>query len=187
MIAQGLDFPRVTLVGVLDADRGLRFPDFRAGERTFQLLTQVSGRAGRADKPGEVFLQTRNPEHYAIRAATKLDYKAFAEEELKFRREMGYPPYARLAQALLRGKDAGRVEKAADGLVRWLLTLDLPPEVQVLGPAPSFHALKAGHVQWQALIKAPESLIGLACRPLREYKPPKGVSVTVDVDPEELP
>jgi len=187
MIAQGLDFPAVTLVGVLDADRTLRFPDFRAGERTFQLLTQVAGRAGRAEKPGIVFLQTRSPDHYAVRAALRLDYKTFAEEELKFRREMEYPPYKRLVQILLRGKTAERVEHAAEELMRWIEERsDWPKEVEPLGPAPSFYVLRAGLTQWQVLLKGPENVMELALSALRDYKPPKLVSLLVDADPEEL-
>ncbi len=187
MIAQGLDFPRVTVVGVLDADQSLRFPDFRAGERTFQLLSQVAGRAGRADQPGRAYLQTRNPDHYALRAALNRDYKTFAREELAFRREMGYPPYARLAQLLLRGKQSEAVEKAAEDFMRWLENLPLPEGMACLGPAPAFHARRAGFTQWQVLLKGPDGPAWDAVLPrLRDHKPPKGVSLSVDVEPEDL-
>jgi primosomal protein N' (replication factor Y) len=186
MIAQGLDFPNVTLVGVIDADRTLRFPDFRAGERTFQLLTQVAGRAGRADRPGEVFFQTRHPDHYAVRAAQALDYLSFAEEELRFRQEMDYPPFVRMAQLLLRGKDAGKVERAADDLMRWMEAPPLPPGTTCLGPAPAFHALRGGKTQWHVVVKGTDAGLAEALRRLREYKPCSGVTLAVDVDPEEL-
>ena len=93
MIAKGLDFPDITLVGVLNADTALNLPDFRASERTFQLLTQVSGRAGRAQKAGEVLIQTFNPEHYAIQLAQRQDYEAFYQQEMFIRHQSGYPPY----------------------------------------------------------------------------------------------
>ncbi len=93
MIAKGLDFPNVTLVGVLNADTSLNLPDFRASEKTFQLLTQVAGRAGRAHKPGEVLIQTYNPDHYAIQLAKQQDFEAFYRYEMAIRRQMAYPPY----------------------------------------------------------------------------------------------
>ncbi len=93
MIAKGLDFPDVTLVGVINADTSLGLPDFRASEKTFQLLTQVSGRAGRADKPGEVFVQTFNPDHYAIQYAKRQDYEGFFRQEMAVRHQGNYPPY----------------------------------------------------------------------------------------------
>src|SRR5208337_2278501 len=102
MIAKGHDIPNVTLVGVVSADVGLGMPDFRAGERTFQLLTQVAGRAGRGNLPGEVLVQTINPEHYAIRFAAAQDYEKFYEKELHFRRLMRYPPFSALANVLVR-------------------------------------------------------------------------------------
>ena len=106
MIAKGHDFPRVTLVGVVDADVGLGLPDFRAAERTFQLLTQVSGRAGRADLAGEVVLQSHWPDHYALVLACAQDYPAFYEREMEFRRTMGYPPLTALLNVVLRATDA---------------------------------------------------------------------------------
>src|SRR5687767_4724914 len=106
MIAKGHDFPRVTLVGVVDADVGLGMPDFRAAERTFQLLTQVAGRSGRADLAGEVILQSHLPNHYALQLACDQDFHAFFEVESEFRRTMAYPPAAALLNLVLRSKDA---------------------------------------------------------------------------------
>lgn len=186
MIAQGLDFPRVTVVGVVDADQSLRFPDFRSGERTFQLLTQVAGRAGRADRPGEVFLQTRHPEHYAVQAAFSFDFKKFAEQELHFRQEMRYPPYVRLVQLILRGKNAESVEKGADELMTWLETRHFPEGTECLGPAPAFHLLRAGQTHWQALLKTPPQAMPEVLKVLRAYKPARSLFLAVDVDPQEL-
>ena len=104
MIAKGHDIPNVTLVGVVSADVGLGMPDFRAAERTFQLLTQVAGRAGRGDLPGIVLIQTINPDHYAMRMAAAQDYQAFYEKELQFRRMMHYPPFSAMANILVRGE-----------------------------------------------------------------------------------
>ena len=116
MIAKGLDFPNVTMVGIVAADAMLRLPDYRSAERTFQLLTQVAGRAGRADVPGEVFLQTYDPEHYAIQAASRQDYRAFFEQEMQRRKRALYPPYTLIARLLYeadREEDARREAQAA--------------------------------------------------------------------------
>jgi len=185
MIALGLDFPGVTLGGILDADAILRFPDFRSGERTFQLLSQMAGRVGRGDAPGEVLLQTRHPDHGAVRAAETFDYETFAEEELVFRREMGYPPAARLVSLLLRSKDAAKVEQAADGLVRSLEGA-VPSDVNVLGPAPAFHHHREGFVQWQVILKATGDGLAAAVPLAKRYDLPSGVSLTTDADPEDL-
>ena len=119
MIAKGLDFPEVTLVGVVNADVGLHLPDFRASERTFQLLEQVAGRAGRGEAPGEVLVQTSRPRHYALAAAAEHDYVGFAERELADREEPGYPPYCRLANLVISGKTESRVIDAAEELSEW--------------------------------------------------------------------
>jgi primosomal protein N' (replication factor Y) len=185
-IAQGLDFPRVTLVGVLDADRSLGFPDFRAAERTFQLLAQVAGRAGRADRPGEVFLQTHCPDHHALQTALTLDYAAFAETELAFRREMGYPPFARLVHALSRSRREEAAEQGAESLLRWLEERDFSPGVALLGPAPSFRKKRAGWTQWQVIVKCSNDDIPAVRAALKAFTPPPGVALAVDVDPEEL-
>jgi primosomal protein N' (replication factor Y) len=118
MIAKGHDYPRVTLVGVLSADTGLGLPDFRAAETTFQLLTQVAGRAGRADRPGEVIIQTYRPRHYAVAAAAAHDYAAFYAKEKEQRRSAGYPPFRRLANLAVEGEDPEATERAALALHR---------------------------------------------------------------------
>lgn len=135
MVAKGHDFPGVTLVGVLLADHGLKFPDFRASERTFQLVTQVAGRAGRGEKPGRVLVQTYDPEHPSLKAAMKHDVEAFLSEELPVRELRGYPPHAHLALVKVTDTDAERAERVARGLVEHLAPLAERHRVWVLGPA----------------------------------------------------
>src|SRR5512134_2105816 len=134
MIAKGHDFPRVTLVGVIDADVGLGMPDFRAAERTFQLLTQVAGRAGRADLAGEVILQSHWPDHYALNFACAQDYASFFEREMEFRRTMAYPPAGALLNLLVRTKDAGAGARESDAIGRRLRDR-AGGRYRVLGPA----------------------------------------------------
>ncbi|NIP82666.1 MAG: primosomal protein N', partial [Gemmatimonadetes bacterium] len=123
MIAKGLDFPRVTLVGVVNADVGIHLPDFRASERTFQLLSQVAGRAGRSALGGEVFIQTSLPEHYAVRAAVEHDFEAFARRELAEREKPRYPPWVRMANVVVSSPDQRLAAEAAEGAASWLRAL----------------------------------------------------------------
>ena len=189
MIAKGLDFGRVTLVGVVDADVGLLFPDFRAEERTFQLLTQVAGRAGRADLRGEVLLQTRNPDHPALRHATQHDYAGFVEEELPTRRQFGYPPFGHVATVEFRGADADRVERLA---VNWTETLRTHAgPVEVMGPEPAFiQRVKKQH-RYRTLLKSRGGSVQPLQAALRRTKearssPPNGYHVAVDVDAQDV-
>lgn len=161
MIAKGLDFPLVTLVGVVAADVGLHLPDFRSSERTFQLLTQVAGRAGRSVHGGRVVLQTYNPEHYAIQAAAQHDYQAFYQRELSFRQDHGYPPLRRLARLIYWDKKLEKAQTASEmmaGLLRQrLLDLGIEGEaITVLGPAPAFFARYRGYYRWHVLLRAPD-------------------------------
>ncbi|MBA3948584.1 MAG: primosomal protein N', partial [Acidobacteria bacterium] len=136
MIAKGHDFPEVTLVGVVSADVGLGMPDFRAGERTFQLLTQVSGRAGRGTRPGIALVQTLYPEHYSIQHAVDQDYGGFFESEMTFRRAMRYPPVASLINVIVRGPSEGEaMDLAADLATR--VRQKQSGDLRVLGPAPA--------------------------------------------------
>ena len=189
MIAKGLDFGRVTLVGVVDADVGLLFPDFRAEERTFQLLTQVAGRAGRADLQGEVILQTRNPDHPAIRHATAHDYEGFAEEALAERRQFGYPPFGHVATVEFRGPDEDRVERLA---VNWTETLRRHSgPVEVLGPEPAFVERVKKQYRYRTLLKAPGEearSLQAALRRTREASggPPNGYHVAIDIDAQDV-
>ena len=118
MIAKGLHFPGVTLVGVMSADTSLHFPDFRAAERTFQLLTQVAGRAGRGDEPGRVIIQTYSPEHYSIRAAQSHDYETFFAKETAYRRRVAYPPFTSLARILITSEDDEQAISDAKAIAR---------------------------------------------------------------------
>jgi primosomal protein N' (replication factor Y) len=186
MIAKGLDFPNVTLVGVLSADMSLHMPDFRAGERTYQLLAQVSGRAGRAELPGEVFVQTFSPGHPAVRAAASDEgFAAFAEQELAERREGGYPPYAHLVCLTFKGASEEKVRYAAEGYAAALGRLPPPSApLRVSEPCPAPLAKAKGLFRYQVLLRA--ATTRAATRPLREtlrQKPlPEGVSLAVDVD-----
>jgi primosomal protein N' (replication factor Y) len=140
MVAKGLDFPGVTLVGVVDADTSLHLPDFRAPERTFQLIAQVAGRAGRGPDGGRVLVQTRTPHHYALQAASQHDFAAFAERELEVRRTPRYPPHVGLVNVVVSGLDEREVAKAAADIADWLRGLvakRAKGAVDVLGPAPT--------------------------------------------------
>ena len=152
MIAKGHDIPKVTLVGVISADMGLGVPDFRAAERTFQLLTQVAGRAGRGSVPGIVLIQTIQPDHYAIRLAAAQDYAAFYEKELAFRRALHYPPFSAMANVLVRGEK----KEVALGMSTSLARLFTPPpeKLRVLGPAEAPVARLRNEYRYQFLIKA---------------------------------
>jgi primosomal protein N' (replication factor Y) len=157
MIAKGLDFPNVTLVGVIDADTGLHLPDFRAAERTFQLVAQVAGRAGRGPKGGEVLIQTRHPRHYAIEAVAAHDFEGFAERELEVRRSPPYPPHVALVNIVVSGLDEGRVGKAAWELSGWLRRLIVardPGRGEVVGPAPAPLARIQQRWRWHLLLRS---------------------------------
>lgn len=151
MIAKGLDIPRVTLVGVINADAALHMPEFRAGERTFQLLTQVAGRAGRGELPGEVVVQTYCPEHYCITAASGHDYEQFYENEIKIRRFMGYPPFTRLVRVLLAHERLELVKQRAAALAECLEGCQ--DGLIVLGPAPAPLSQLKGKYRWQLILK----------------------------------
>lgn len=152
MIAKGLDFPNVTLVGVINADTALNLPDFRSSERTFQLLTQVAGRAGRADKAGEVLIQTFNPDHYAIKLAGTHDYEAFYKQEMDFRRKLNYPPYFFTVQLVISHKDeAIAIKKSYE--VMALLRTQLTDQARLLGPIPKPIARTHNLYHYQLLIK----------------------------------
>ncbi|HEX6736714.1 MAG TPA: primosomal protein N', partial [Vicinamibacteria bacterium] len=184
MIAKGHDFPRVTLVGVVDADVGLGLPDFRAAERSFQLLTQVAGRAGRADLPGEVVLQSHRPDHYALGLACAQDYDGFFAREMEFRRGMGYPPAAALLNLVLRTRDAEAGAREAEALAQ-RLRQDAPGRYRVLGPARAPLArLKQEH-RFQVLLKGNRTAMREAVQRalIERYGPARWPGVVVDVDP----
>jgi primosomal protein N' (replication factor Y) len=155
MIAKGLDLPRVTLVGILLADVGLNLPDPLAAERSFQVLTQVAGRAGRSELGGQVILQTFLPEHYVVEAAARHDFAGFYEKELAYRRKIGYPPFARLARLEFRAAKAEEAEASADKLAAQLqqaIAAHHHP-AELIGPAPCFFARVGGQYRWQIVVR----------------------------------
>ena len=186
MVAKGLDFPNVTLVGVVNADAGMLLPDFRSEERTFQLLTQVAGRAGRAELKGDVIFQTRNPEHAALRFATTHDYAGFAGEALPERKVFGYPPFGRVVGVEFRGPKEETVAEVAE---RWTsLLIAQAGHLQVLGPEPAFVGRVKRQYRYHTIIKLPPSFRAaglqklLRCTNARAGRPPKGYRVAIDVD-----
>ena len=154
MLAKGHDFPNVTLVGVVSVDAGLALPDFRSAERTFQLITQVAGRAGRGDRPGKVLIQTYHPYHYALRHACAQDYESFYEEELRYRQNHSYPPFVALGSLLVHGPDLGRVRNDSLELRKQLDRVNQERRCRILGPAPAPLSRLKGEHRFQILIKS---------------------------------
>lgn len=187
MIAKGLDFPRVTLVGVINADVGLHLPDFRASERTFQLLAQVAGRAGRGTLGGEVIIQTFVPDHYVILAASSHDYRGFVERELKVRMDPPYPPHTRMARVLVSSPAQEQAVLAAEALGRWLVATS-GGAVAVLGPAPAPIERLHGRYRWHVLLRGGAAGLGRVLVALVEgFNPPgSDVRLGVDRDPVHL-
>ncbi len=191
MISKGLDLPGVTLVGVIDADVGLNLPDFRASERTFQLLAQVAGRAGRGSLPGKVFVQTARPAHFAIQTALRHDFEAFATREFDDRAGPGYPPHVRVANLLITGPKEVEVSEAAEALGEWLENL-IEREGLVgmimLGPAPCPIDRLRGRWRWHLLLKSADPVaLGSVLRFAASNAPvPSGLRLEIDRDPESL-
>ncbi|MFT7542826.1 MAG: primosomal protein N' (replication factor Y) [Gammaproteobacteria bacterium] len=189
MIAKGLDFPRVTLVGVLSADMALHLPDFRAAERTFQLIAQVSGRAGRGELPGRIVVQTVAPENKAIRHAVANDYVSFAREEDEERAELGYPPHGRLLRVLLEDESEDRVTETGTLLAEELDARFTEEGIQALGPAPCPIALQRGRHRHHILVKAAVGNAAFAAA--REYLVDRAAEISrphisIDVEPSSL-
>ena len=181
MLAKGLDLPLVTLVGIVLADVGLSLPDYRAGERTFQVLTQVAGRAGRSPLGGQVLMQTFQPEHYVIRAAAGHDYTAFYTQELAYRQKLGYPPFVRLVRLEYRHLDAQKAEAAANQLgqqIQTWLAAEGRRATRIIGPAPCFFARVNGMHRWQIVLAGPDPAAILRGRALNEWK--------IEVNPPNL-
>lgn len=184
MVTKGHDFPGVTLVGVIAADASLNFPDFRAAERTFQVLTQVAGRAGRGKLPGVVMVQSYHTEHYAVQAAAQHDYRRFADHELAQRRELRYPPFAHLALLRCEGEDEEDTWAYAQRLAT-VLRASSPADVEVLGPAPAPLARLRGQWRVQVLVKAQDR--GALRRGLAQLpRPHAQVKRILDVDPYSM-
>jgi primosomal protein N' (replication factor Y) (superfamily II helicase) len=181
MLAKGLDLPLVTLVGVVLADVGLNLPDYQAGERTFQVLTQVAGRAGRSPLGGQVVLQTFQPENYVIQAAARHDYAGFYQKELDYRRKLAYPPFSRLVRLEYRAGEAGKAERTAREMAAQLrawIQLEDRRATEVLGPTPCFFARVGGAYRWQILLRGPDPASLLRGRNLGDWR--------VEVDPVSL-
>ena len=179
MIAKGLDLPLVTLVGVVNADIGLNLPDFRAGERTFQLLTQVAGRAGRGSLGGQVIIQTYSPEHYAIQAAAKHDYTLFYNQEIAYRRQLHNPPFTRLARLVYSHTNDVLCQREAERMERLLIEERDSrgiADLSLIGPAPAFIHKLRGRFRWQLILRGFELSTFLSQIPI-----PRGW--TVDIDP----
>jgi primosomal protein N' (replication factor Y) len=186
MVTKGHDFAGVTLVGVLLPDQGMNLPDFRAAERTFQLLEQVAGRAGRAERPGRVIIQSYSPEHPAIAALPSHDYEGFVRSELERRQEAGYPPFARLVALRLEGADPAAVEHAATAIAQRALE-GAAGLVRVRGPAEAPIALLRGQTRWQVWLASMDRTALAACaRRATETPVAAGVRVTIDVDPHSV-
>ena len=181
MLAKGLDLPLVTLVGVVLADVGLNLPDFHAAERTFQLLTQVSGRAGRSPLGGQVILQTYQPEHYVIQTAAEHDFQSFYKQELEKRRQIGYPPFNQLVRLEFRHSNPEQAEKNARDLAskihEWLRA-EARSATHVIGPVPPFFARLKGEYRWQIILRGPDPRSLLRGRQLRDWR--------VEVNPPNL-
>jgi len=182
MVTKGLDLPLVTLVGVISADVGINLPDFRAGEKTFQVLTQVAGRAGRGLLGGQVILQTYMPEHYAIQAASRHDFHGFYAQEIAYRKHLGYPPFRRMIRILFRFPTEMQAQSEAEraaGMIRHRLkALDMSG-TELIGPAPCFFARENKLFRWHVLLRGPDPAAALD-----GLKLPKGWFV--DVDPVDV-
>ncbi len=195
MITKGYDFPRVTLVGVIAADLSLGFPDFRAGERTFQILTQVAGRSGRGHRGGRVIIQTYNPDHYAIRTATEYDYLTFFNNEKNLRSQLCYPPFSHLACLRLQGNSKNETMKAAGRLAgkiqEILAEWSGKTDIHMLGPAEAPIARLKGKHRWQILIKSKNSALLIhLIKQIEEISEKvlksSGVQLILDVDPYQM-
>jgi len=191
MITKGHHFPNVTLVGIVMADTGLGLPDFRAGERTFQLISQVTGRAGRGDKPGRVIIQTFQPEHHSIVMARNHDYTGMYTQEINLRKSLGYPPFSRLINIKIEGRDEESVRDAAAKLLAAALKLPRKSRPEILGPAPAPLTRLKDRFRWQILLKSEKlEFLHTSLNALEADFIGLGgggkVKISVDVDPEYM-
>jgi primosomal protein N' (replication factor Y) len=181
MLAKGLDLPLVTLVGAVLADVGLQLPDYRAAERAFQVLTQVAGRAGRSPLGGQVILQTFQPDNYVIKRAAEHDYRGFYKLEMEHRRQLGYPPFARLLRLEFRGRDEPQVEQTAQTLAHQIqgwIAQSGQHTTEIIGPVPCFFSRVSGDYRWQIVLRGPD--------PVSVLRGQKLSGVRVEVDPPSL-
>jgi primosomal protein N' (replication factor Y) len=191
MITKGFDFPGVTLAAVVSADLALNLPDFRSAERTFQLLTQIAGRAGRGEQPGRVIIQTFAPNHYSIRAAKDQDYARFIRRELQLRRDLMYPPFARLAMVRIEGAEPMLVHRIADAVAKALAKHATPDGIRVLGPAPAPIERIKQRYRWQVMVKSRElKPMRAALAAMRAEVGPRAdrdsVYLAIDIDPVRM-
>ncbi len=189
MITKGHDFPFITLVGVISADTSMNMPDFRAAEKTFQLITQVAGRGGRGDSPGKVIIQTFNPQHYALQHAQNHDYKSFYEEEIGFRKALLYPPFGRIISLRLSSVNKDTLIEEAHRLGRLAkkLNAQIGNTAEIIGPAESPLSKIRGRFRWQMLIKGKDiNALHKITRELIGQHKNSHVKITVDVDPENF-
>ena len=190
--AKGLHFPEVTLVGVVWADGGLAFPDYRAAEKTFQLIAQVTGRAGRGEKPGKVIIQTMQPHHYAISLAADHNYQRLVDRELQIRNEAGFPPFVRLVSIKIEGETEKGVREFATQVTsearKWCNSVRHSSPLQVLGPAPAPIERIKDIYRWQSLLKGNNitELHNLVQYVLTKFKKSGKERLIVDVDPENM-
>jgi primosomal protein N' (replication factor Y) len=188
MVAKGLDFPNVTLVGVVSADTSLHLPDFRAAERTFQLLTQVGGRGGRGNLPGETIIQSFSPDHYAIRAAARQDYLAFYGQEIGYRRELAYPPFTQLINIIASDPIDRCPEEKLLHIREKIQERFSADDVGLLGPAPAPWSKLKGMYRWHLVLKLSQNEMAEEVKPalariLADFPPIPGSTITVDVNP----
>jgi primosomal protein N' (replication factor Y) len=184
MIAKGLHFPSVTLVGVLNSDAALNLPDFRASETVFQLISQVAGRAGRGSLPGELIIQTHLPENSTIRLAASQDFVKFFEEEIKVREQFLYPPFAKLAKLTFSGTEEGKVSGFASAF-RTQLLKQLPPQCACYPVVPAGYAKVKDNFRFQLLLRGPSStMLSRAIQTAKaELPPPHGIRLLIDINP----
>jgi primosomal protein N' (replication factor Y) len=189
MIAKGLDFENVTLVGVINADSGLHFPDFRARERTFQLVYQVSGRSGRGEHPGRVIVQSWMPDDLSIRCATRHDVKLFYNNELSDRSQLNYPPFSRMISFSYQGHSRDLVVESCEHAIQQLRQTK---DIDILGPAPAMIEKSHRGYKWKVILKSSKeldpkgSLLRQAARHVLDKKPQRGIKVSIDVDPYQI-
>jgi primosomal protein N' (replication factor Y) len=191
MITKGHHFPNVTLVGIVLADTGLGLPDFRAGERTFQLISQVTGRAGRGEKPGRVIVQTLQPEHHSIMMAQSHDYRGMYAREMELRKSLGYPPFSRIINIKIEGKEERNVRNTASSLEKLARKFQKKSLPEILGPAPAPLMRLRDRYRWQILLKGEklELLHGFLSNlegDIASLSKAGKVKITVDVDPEYM-
>jgi primosomal protein N' (replication factor Y) len=187
MIAKGLDFPNVTLVGVISADTLLNLPDFRSSERTFQLISQVAGRTGRGAKGGRVVVQSYNPRHYSITYAASHDYEGFAKKELEYRKQLQYPPFGKLARIIFRSPEEKKSEEKSAAVAEKLKEIAKGNGnlFEILGPSPAPVTKINNMFRWHLLLKAQYYReIHHALQSVADLlRPSKKVQTAVDVDP----